>query len=58
MSQLNLPRGTNNKKVERQEKKLKSKKTGIGKQSAESAESVLKKKRKARVGRIRRKCTF
>jgi len=44
--------------VEKQ-KKLKGKKTdmlrSIGKQSGESVESVLKKKRKATVGRICRK---
>jgi len=33
-------------------------KRSIGKQSAESAESVLKKKRKAMVGRICRKGKF
>jgi len=42
--------------------KLKSKKTdmfrGIGKQSGESGESVLKKKKKATVGRISRKGRF
>jgi len=43
-------------------KKLKSKKTdklrSIGKQSGKSMESVLKKKRKATVGRISRKGRF
>jgi len=42
--------------------KLKSKKTGmlrsIGKQSGESMESILKKKRKATVGKICRKGRF
>ena len=48
--QLNLPHGT--KKI----KKWKTDKNGsIGKQSGESVESVLKRKRKATVGRICRK---
>jgi len=61
ISQLNLPHGTNNQKVENKEK-LKSKKTdmlrSISKQSGESVESVLKKKRKATVGRILTKGRF
>ena len=56
-SQLNLPHGTNGEKVENRQ--IKSKKTdmliGIGKQLGESVESVLKKKRKATVGRICKK---
>jgi len=55
MSQLNLPHGKSTAKQWKTEK-LKSKKTdmlkSIGKQSGESVESVLKKKRKATVGRI------
>jgi len=54
ISQLNLPHGTKTKKWKTE--KLKSKKTdmlrSIGKQSEESVESVLKKKREATVGRI------
>jgi len=54
-SQLNLLHGPTTKKW----KNRKSKKTGmlrsIGKQIGESVESVLKKKRKATVGRICRK---
>jgi len=61
MSQLNVPHGINNQKVENGKTK-KSKKTdmvrSIGKQSGESVESVLKKKRKATVGRICRKERF
>jgi len=57
MSQLNLPHGTNNCKVEN--RKTKKQETdmlrSIGEQSRESVESVLKKKRKATVGRI---CTI
>ena len=57
MSQLNLPHGTNNCKVEN--RKTKKQETdmlrSIGEQSGESVESVLKKKRKATVGRI---CTI
>ena len=56
-SQLSLPPGTKLKKLRRA--KPKSKNTdmlrSIGKQSGESVESVLKKKRKATVGRICRK---
>jgi len=56
MSQLNLPHLTKKWKME------KSKKTdvlrSIGKQSWESIESVLKKKREAAVGRISRKQRF
>jgi len=48
--------------VEKQKKKLKSKKTdmlrSIGKQSGESVESVLKKKKKSAVGRICRTGRF
>jgi len=60
MSQLNLPHGTNNQKVEN--RKTKSKKTdmlgSIRKRSGEFVESVLKKKKKATVGRIGRKGRF
>jgi len=53
MSQLNVPHGINNKKVEKE--KLKSKKTdmlrSIGKQSGESAESVLKDKKEGYGGK-------
>ena len=56
MNRLNLPHGTN-KKVEN--RKTNKEKTNvlrsIGKQSGECAKSVLKKKRKATVGRICRK---
>jgi len=60
-SQLNLPHGNRQLKVENR-KKLKSKKTdmlrSIGEQSGESVESVPKKKMKAAVGRICRKGRF
>jgi len=47
ISQLDLPHGTKNEKVEKKEKlKVKTDKlTSIGKQSGESEESVWKKKR-------------
>jgi len=61
MSQLSLPHGTNNYIVGKTEKN-KQYKTGIlrsiGKQPGEFVESVLKKKRKAAVARIRRKGRF
>jgi len=48
--------------VEKKNRKTNKKKTGmfrsIGKQSGESVESVLKKKKKATVGRISRKGRF
>jgi len=56
MSQLNLPQGKTTTKKWKTEKKLKSKKTNMlrcnSKQSGESGQSVLKKKRKATVERI------
>jgi len=59
MSQLNIPHTEPKTKKWRNRKFLK---TGmlrsIGKQSGESVESVLKKKRKATVGRICRKGRF
>jgi len=61
MSRLNLPHGTNNYKVETRKTKKKKKTDmliSIGKQSGESVESVLKKKKKATVGRICRKGRF
>ena len=58
--QLNLPHGTKLKKRKRE--KLKSQKPdmlrSIGKQSGESVESVLTKKRKVAVGRICRNGGF
>jgi len=52
MSQLNLPHGTDNCKVEQQKKNRKYTLRRIGKQSRESMASVLKKKRKAAVGMV------
>jgi len=60
ISQLNLLHETKTKKSGTE--KLKSKKTdmlrSIGKQSGETVESVLKKKKKATAGRICRKGSF
>jgi len=61
MSHLNLPHGTNNLKVKKNRKKLKAKTNmlrSVGKQCGESVESVVKKKRKATVGRICRRGRF
>ena len=61
ISQLNLPHGTKNEKGEKGGKS-KSKKTdmprSIGKQSERSVVSVLKKKKKARVGSVCRNRMF
>jgi len=58
MSQLNVPHGINNQKVENGKTKKTDMLRSIGKQSGESVESVPKKKRKATVGRICRKERF
>jgi len=58
-SQLNLRKETTTKKWKTEKKTLKNKKTGMlkstGKQSGESVQSVLEKKREATVGKICRK---
>jgi len=56
MSQFNLPHGTNSYKVENRNNR--KKKTYIGKQSGESAESVLTKKRKGAVEGLAEKKGF
>jgi len=59
VSQLNLPHdGTDNYKVENRKSKNQDMLRTISKQSRESVESVLKKRRKAAVGMICRKRRF
>ena len=59
INQLNLPHGTKNLKWKKEKPKSKNGYAqNIGKQSGESVESVMEKKRKAMVGRICRKGRF